>query len=99
MGSGYNGRTPLMLAAECGHHQICKYLVTEQNANLEVKNYEESTALMCAAIASGPEVIKVLLKNKANSKAIDSIGCHAAYLAANYRNLDALKILVEKDGD
>ena len=55
--------------------------------------------LTLAAIANTPEVIKVLLQIKANSKAIDSIGCHAAYMAAYCGNLDALKILIEKDGD
>ena len=28
--SGCNGRTPLMIAAECGHHEICRYLITEK---------------------------------------------------------------------
>ena len=30
--SGFNGRTILMITARCGHHQVCKYLITEQKA-------------------------------------------------------------------
>ena len=45
------------------------------------------------------EVIKVLLKNNASVKAKDKSGAHAAYIAAHHGHLDALKLLVENDGD
>ena len=41
----------------------------------------------------------MLLENKANCKAKEKSGRHAAYWAAWYGYLDTLKLLVEKDGD
>ena len=36
--SGYRGSTPSMEAAANGHHHVCDYLVTVQNANIEAKD-------------------------------------------------------------
>ena len=95
--SDFKGRTPLITAAACGHHQICQYLISEQKANLEARDYVQGTALIHAV--KHCEVIKVLLKYNANCKAKDKIGSHAAYWAAKFGHLDALKMLVEEDGD
>ena len=97
--SGYEGRTPLTSAAIWGHHQICKYLITKQKANLEARDDDQWTALIYAAYENKTEVIKVLLQNKANCKAKDKNGNHPAFYAAYKGNLDALMLLVEKDGD
>ena len=97
--TGPLGRTTLILAASRGHHQICKYLITKLNADLEARDEYQMTALMYAAFSNRLEVIKVLLQYKANCKAKDEIGRHAAYVASYYGYLDALKMLVEKDGD
>ena len=93
------GITPLILAAWNGHHQVCDYLITEQKANLETRDNSQRTALTYAAFTNKTDVLKVLVKNNASVKARNSFGNHAAYLAAEYGYLDALKILVEKDGD
>ena len=97
--SGSFGRTPFISAASRGHHQICKYLITEQKANLEARDDGQNTALIQAAFLNKPEIIKVLLQNKANCKAKDKYGGHAAYCAAMNGYLDTLKLLVENDGD
>ena len=97
--TGYRGRSPLIEAAIFGHHQVCKYLITEQNANLEARDDYQMTALIWAACSNKSEVIEVLLRNIANCKAKSKTGNHAAYYAAWYGNLDALKMLVEEDGD
>jgi len=94
-----DGRTPLILAALYGHHHVCQYLIKEQKANLEAKDDNRNTALICAASSNNLEVLKVLLKYKANCRAKGKDGCHAAYVAAFNGNVDALKMLVEKDGD
>ena len=96
--TGYRGRSPLIEAAISGHHQVCKYLITEQNANLEVRDDYQMTALIWAACSNKCEVIKLLLKNNANYKAKSKAGHHAAYHAAWYGSLEALKMLVEEDG-
>ena len=97
--SGHDRRTPLIIAAHCGHHQICQYLITEQKANLEARDDDQRTALICAAFFNKIEVITLLLHLKADVKAKDRYGCHAAYLAACNGYLDALKMLVENDGN
>ena len=97
--SGYNRRTPLILAAWCGHHQVCEYLITEQKANLEARDGDQRTALIQAAISNNTKILKVLLQNNANAKAKDRYRRHAAYLASYDGNLDALKMLVKYDGD
>ena len=71
---GLNGRTPLIEAPICGHHQICEYLITEQKAILEARDDDQKTALILAASSNHIEVIKVLLQNNANIKAKDNNG-------------------------
>ena len=95
----YFGEAHLIRAAECGHHELCDYLLIELEANLEVIDYDGWTALRRAAYHNKTEVIKVLLKNDANIKAKGTFGHHATYLAAVQGNLYALKLLAEKDGD
>ena len=36
--SGANGKTPLILAAENGHIDVCDYLITHQMANLKARD-------------------------------------------------------------
>ena len=96
---GWNGRTPLIEAAACSHRQSCEYLITEQRAIFETRDDDQKTSLILAASSNHIEVIKVLLQNNANIKAKDNNGDHAAYSAACHGALDALKMLVEKDGD
>ena len=104
------GKTPLISAASLGHHQICEYLITEQNANLEARDdgqsiLGQSTALISAVKSSykvvneNNEVIRLLLQHKADVKAVDEYGGHAAYIAACDGNIDALMMLMENDRD
>ena len=97
--SGEWAHTPLTSAAYYGHHQVCEYLIIQQKANLEAGGAYQWTALIWAAISNRIKVIKVLLQNNANVKAKHKSGHHAAYEAARYGNIDALRMLVEKDGD
>ena len=97
--SGYRGSTPLIEAAANGHHHVCDYLITVQNANIEAKDDDKRTALICAARNNETEVIRVLLNHKINIKAKSKGGFNAAYWAASNGNLDVLKMLIEKDGD
>ena len=97
--SFYRKRTPLISAARHGHHKVCNYLITEENANIEARDDDQNTALILAAIHNRTEVIKVLLRHKANIKAQNKDKYHAAYWAAFHGNLEDLKMLVEKDRD
>ena len=95
----YWARTPLILAAMNGHHQVCDYLITEQKADLEAIDDDQWTALIHAGYKNHTAVIKVLLQHNANVKAKTKYGGHAAYMAARSGYLDALKMLVERDED
>ena len=89
--------SPLMEATVGGHDQVCNYLIKVQQADLEVRDDEQKTALMLAVIWNRLEVLKVLIDNNANIKAQDRDGRHAPYEAARMEYLDALKMLVAKD--
>ena len=57
----YNyGSTPFIEAASYGHHQMCKYVITKEKANLEATHHSQNTALICAASSNKIEVIKVV---------------------------------------
>ena len=86
--------SPLISAARGGHAHVCEYLIKEQYANLEPM---PTTPLIVAAMHNHTEVIKVLLQIKANIRAYDLDGGHAAYYAASAGHLGALKMLVEED--
>ena len=86
--------SPLISAARGGHAHVCEYLIKEQYANLDPR---PTTPLIVAAMHNHTEVIKVLLQHKANIRAYDLDGGHAAYYAARAGHLDALKMLVEED--
>ena len=67
--------TPLIIAAYFGHHLVCEYLITQQNANLEMRTDDDDrTALTYAVVQNHVEVIKVLLQNNANVKAKSKYG-------------------------
>ena len=71
----YNyGSTPLIEASTCGHHQICKYIITKEKSNLEVIDAYQNTALICAASSNKIEVIKVLGWNLYNGN-LDDLKC------------------------
>ena len=91
-------RSPLIIASERGHVGVCKYLICDQNANLEAKDPIQSTALIAAAYWDNTEVSKLLIENNANVKAQNTNFGHAAYWAARRGNVDVLKLLLAKDG-
>ena len=93
--SGANGKTPLILAAENGHIEVCDYLITHQIANLKARDNNRNSALIHASWNNQVEVTKLLVNNNVNIR--DQGASHAAYLAAENGHLEVLKLLVEKD--
>lgn len=57
------------------------------------------TVLMVAVDCNQTEVIKMLLRHNPDIKAKDDSGYHATYIAAYQGYIDALKMLVEKEGN
>lgn len=97
---GYNGRSPLIEAALGGYDKVCRYLLKEQNANIEARDDYQMTALIVTALSNNTrEVIKLLIENEANIKAQSTTLCgkHAAWHALEMLNFDIVKMLVEKD--
>ena len=97
--NGFKGRSPLIEAAKKGHTHICEYLISQQNANIEVKDNDQATALNIAALYNQTEVTKLLLDHDANIKAQNRSRGHATYWAARFGHLEVLKLLLEKDRD
>ena len=93
----YYEQTPLMRAASNGHVHVCEYLIVHQSAIIDRRDPFQKTALMWASIHNQTEVIRLLLDHKANIKAQDDSGGHAAYFAAREGNFEVIKLLVEKD--
>jgi len=91
------GLTPLMLAAAMGHSHVCEYLIIRQNADVEARDENQSTALIVASRNNKKDVVKMLVDLNCNVKAQDKCENHAAYFAAENGNLEILKCLVEKE--
>jgi ankyrin repeat protein len=69
---GEGGRTALLCAANYGHAQVVKFLLTEGNADVDKPKNNGCTPLFAAAEQGKTEVVKLLLrggadKNKANN--------------------------------
>ena len=93
--SGANGKTPLILAAENGHIDVCDYLITHQMANLKARDNNCNSALIHASWNNQIEVTKLIVNHSGNIRLQGA--SHAAYLAAQNGHLEVLKVLVEKD--
>ena len=92
--SGVDGKTPLILAAENGHIDVCEYLITYQMANLNANDNNHYSALIHASLNNQIEVTKVLVNHRIN---INYQGAYtAARLATQKGHLEVVKILEEK---
>ena len=92
--SGADGKTPLILAAENGHIDVCDYLITHQMADLNANDNNHYSALIHASWNNQIEVTKVLVNHSVN---INYQGAYtAAHLATQKGHLEVLKILEEK---
>ena len=78
------GKTALMLAAECGYEPLVKLLV-EAGANVNKLNYHKRTALTYAIKSGNLEIVKMILKAGADPNVIFPIK----------KNLELTKILLE----
>ena len=90
-------RTPLMEAAKYGHLMICEYLITQQNANVNIKSNDHWTALMYAAFNNHLSVVELFIQHNADIRLQDKNGDHVTYLVARNGNLDIIKMLLSKD--
>ena len=93
--STFDGKTPLILAADKGNLEITRLLV-ENNAYLEDRSFnEENTALMAAVKWQDPDLVKVLIDAGADVEAMDYNGCRPLYVAAQLGDEDLVAILLK----
>mmetsp|Transcript_66317 Transcript_66317/g.130670 ORF Transcript_66317/g.130670 Transcript_66317/m.130670 type:complete len:115 (-) Transcript_66317:47-391(-) len=66
------GRTPLILAAKAGHHEVCE-LLCQAGADVEATDRHNNTPLTYAARSRHGDVARVLLDYGADIEATDCI--------------------------
>ncbi|KAG7171626.1 Transient receptor potential cation channel subfamily A member 1-like 5 [Homarus americanus] len=91
-----NGKTPLMLAAQGGHHKCCVKLT---NTYINAKDKVGNTALHLAAAGGYENTIAELLNMGAKANTQNIKGSAPVLDAASKKNAGCLKILVEKDAN
>jgi ankyrin repeat protein len=83
----YDGVTPLNLAAEEGHFQICKLILDKvlDKSHIIIRDNNEQTPLHFAAKEGHGEICKLLLDNVEDKNPVDSFGDtpNKLYLAAS----------------
>ena len=92
------GTTPLYIAAQCGHLEVAKYLVTA-GAEVNAANENGFTPLHIAAYFGHPEVAKYLVADGADVNAADKHGAPPLYVAAENGYLEVAKYLVSAGAD
>lgn len=92
-----DGSTILMLHAKFGSDDKANMLIklVQCGAQLEAKNQQGDTALICAAKSNKWNAVKVLMKLGADVKAENKNGDTALRFAQHYKNTEMIKILEE----
>ncbi|XP_076115762.1 uncharacterized protein LOC143083389 isoform X2 [Mytilus galloprovincialis] len=91
-----DGKTPLMWAAERGHLEVVRYLVS-YGSPLEAKDSNLGmTALMLAAVWGRLEVVMHLVNHGSQIDVQDQNGYTALHYAAEYGYIDVTKWLIDR---
>ena len=89
-----SGETPLMTCAKTGAADAVRLLV-EYGANVNAKEHSQNqTALMWAAAARHPDVVKALIESHADLKAGTKQGFTPLHFAARVGDLESVKLLL-----
>ncbi len=83
------------LTYSCGYnlYDMAEYLVNY--AQLNLKTYDSTSALMCAAYFGNPDVTGLLLKNNADANATDEKGFNAVSIAIQDNDFGLLDSLIK----
>ncbi|VCX13686.1 unnamed protein product, partial [Gulo gulo] len=76
-----SGTTPLIIAAQMGHTDLCRLLL-QQGAAANDQDLQGRTALMFACEGANPETVEVLLQGGAQPGITDALGQDAAHYGA-----------------
>ncbi|KAF3223692.1 hypothetical protein TWF679_000129 [Orbilia oligospora] len=95
---GYNGRTPLSVAAGRGHKDVVGLLIKE-GANMETKDKNGDTVLSVAAAGGHKDVVELLIKEGANLENKNRNGKTPLWSAVSNRRETITRLLIEAKGD
>ncbi|XP_047388478.1 ankyrin repeat domain-containing protein 24 isoform X4 [Sciurus carolinensis] len=89
-----SGATPLMIAAQMSHTDLCRLLL-QQGAAANDQDLQGRTALMLACEAASPETVEALLQGGAQPGITDALGQDAAHYGALAGDKLILRLLQE----
>ena len=90
------GFTPLHLAAESGHLECCRILLTSDDTEINKPSFCEITPLMKAAEGNCIDLVKLLISSGADTNAVDSDGNSCFDRALDNDNIELFKYLLSK---
>ncbi|GAB0133156.1 hypothetical protein EsDP_00001571 [Epichloe bromicola] len=93
------GSTPFMEAAANGHVKIMKLLLENMEMDVEQRDNYGRTALARAVDAQRPEVVRMLLKKRANVNVKDRGGMTPLYMATRRENKVCMDLLLAAGAD
>uniref|UniRef100_A0A671QEK8 Histone-lysine N-methyltransferase EHMT1-like n=1 Tax=Sinocyclocheilus anshuiensis TaxID=1608454 RepID=A0A671QEK8_9TELE len=101
-----NKRTPLHVAAEAGHQEVCHMLVQVRananelaGANLDMCDEDQRTPLMEACENNHLDTVRYLLRAGLHFLFQDDGGWTAMIWATEYKHVDQVKLLLSKGAD
>lgn len=92
------GATMLVLAASAGHLSTCEFLL-EANAQVDVRDQFDDSALAYACERGYEAVVKLLLQESPNVNMRNNTGYTALHFAAEAGNLRVVELLLECSAD
>ena len=95
---GYSGRTVLNLGAMCGHESIVR-LMLDQNAMLELRDVNQSTALMNAVRMNHNAITHLLISKNADVHTVDGDRRTLIHAAARNGDHELVKLLLDRHCD
>ena len=91
--------TPFHEATHSGDFELCKYLIKECGADINLLIKYGNSILHMAAVSGNLNLVKYLIeKHKVNVQTIDKNGNTILHYAVIGNNLDVVKYLIEKHG-
>lgn len=86
-------------AALAGHRDVVNTLLQQREAQVNTQDYAGQTALHYAAMNGQGDVIKLLLKNKADVNQVDDQGQSPLHCAATHGSKTNLELLINGGGE
>lgn len=91
-------RSPLLFAAEYGHHEVAEFLL-DRGADVNAQDQYDRTALHAAVYGDHEIVVRLLLENGADVNAQDAYGSSALQQASSNGNEAVVRLLLDRGAD